>query len=54
MSTRQESDDYILADRLVNYSDAIVTLSFLVSSGLGLAIADPDTRITITDVALGI
>ena len=53
MKLRHESEDYVLADRLVNYSDAMVTLSFLVSSGLGLAIADPDTRITITDVALG-
>lgn len=51
MKLRQESEDQILADRLVNYSDAIVTLSFLISSGLGLAIADPDTRITITIVA---
>jgi hypothetical protein len=49
---RQEYEDQVLADRLVNYSDAIVTLSFLVSSGLGLAIADPDTRSTITDVTL--
>jgi hypothetical protein len=53
LNIRQESEDHILADRLVNYSDAIVTLSFLVSSGLGLSIADPDTRVTMTDVALG-
>ena len=53
MKLRQESEDQILADRLVNYSDAVVTLSFLVSSGLGLAVADPDTRVTIAGVAVG-
>lgn len=45
------TEDQALADRLVNYSDAVVALAFIVSSGLGLAIADPDTRNTIEDVA---
>lgn len=54
MSQLQRSDDHALADRLVNYSDALVTLAFLTSSGLGLAIADPDTRETLTDVALAL
>jgi hypothetical protein len=47
------TEDQALADRLVNYSDAVVALAFIVSSGLGLAIADPDTRDTIADVAGG-
>jgi hypothetical protein len=50
---RRESEDQALADRLISYSDAIVALAFIVSSGLGLSIADPDTRLTITDVAIG-
>jgi hypothetical protein len=49
----KESEDRAFADRLLNYSDAIVALAFIVSSGLGLAIADPDTRGTIADVAIG-
>lgn len=36
-----------LADRLVSYADAIVAVSFLGTSGLGIAIADPDTRTSI-------
>ncbi len=53
MKHRQTSEEQAFADRLVGYSDAIVALAFIVSSGLGLAIADPDTRATITDVAAG-
>ena len=53
MKHRRESEDQALADRLTGYSDAIVALAFIVSSGLGLAIADADTRVTITDVAVG-
>ena len=49
---RQRAEEWAFADRLVSYADAIVALAFIVSSGLGLAIADPDTRVTITDVAL--
>lgn len=51
MKHRPETEEHALADRLTSYSDAIVALAFVVSSGLGLAIADPDTRVTITDVA---
>ena len=51
MDHQRESEEQALANRLVAYSDAIVALAFIVSSGLGLAIADPDTRGTITDVA---
>jgi hypothetical protein len=53
VKNRQEIGDQAFADRLVSYSDAVVALAFIVSSGLGLAIADPDTRATITDVASG-
>ena len=53
LNNHPEQEEYALADRIVGYSDAIVALAFIVSSGLGLAIADPDTRTTITDVAAG-
>ena len=53
MKHHRESEEQALADRLISYSDAIVALAFIVSSGIGLSIADPDTRVTITDVALG-
>lgn len=53
MKHRRETEDQALADRLTGYSDAIVALAFIVSSGLGFAIADADTRVTITDVAVG-
>ena len=54
MKQFRESEDHVLADRLVNYSDAMVTLAFILSSGLGLAIADPDTLDTIAGAAAGI
>jgi hypothetical protein len=50
----REPEDHALADRLVNYSDAMVTLAFIISSGLGFAIADPDTLRTIAGAAVGI
>ena len=53
MTHHHEPEDRHLADRLVNYSDAVVALAFLVSSGLGLAVADPDTRDSVTGVAGG-
>lgn len=40
-----------LADRLVNYADTIVAVAFVGVSGLGLAVADPDTRGDIARVA---
>ncbi len=46
-----ESEDRALADRLVNYSDAIVALAFISSSGFGLAVADNDSRDTLVDAA---
>ncbi|MFK7732763.1 MAG: hypothetical protein AB8B48_14180 [Pseudomonadales bacterium] len=46
-----ESEERALADRLVNYSDAIVALSFISSSGFGLAVADPDVRETLVEAA---
>ena len=33
-----------LADRVVNYSDALVAIVFVGASGLGIAVADPETR----------
>ena len=44
MKQDQDSEARVLADRVVNYSDALVALMFLGASGLGIAIADPDTR----------
>lgn len=46
-----ESEERALADRLVNYSDAIVALGFISSSGFGLAVADPDIRETLAEAA---
>lgn len=45
--SRRDSDEAVLADRLVNYADAITALAFVGVSGFGIAIADPDTRCTI-------
>ena len=47
MSARGESTEIVLADRLVSYSDALVAVSFLGVSGIGLAVADPDIRCTL-------
>lgn len=47
MSKRRESDEAALADRLVNYSDALVAVAFLGVSGLGVIVADPDIRCTL-------
>ena len=49
----QDTERRTLADRLVNYSDAIVALAFLISSGLGLAAADPDIRDSFIGVTTG-
>lgn len=54
MDSDHSKEDCALADRLVNYVDAIVAVAFLASSGIGLALADPDTRETLESVALGI
>ena len=43
----QVSEARALADRIVNYSDAIAAIVFLGASGLGIAVADPDTRASI-------
>jgi hypothetical protein len=47
MASARESDDLILADRLVGYADAIAAVAFLGVSGLGVTIADPDMRCTL-------
>lgn len=44
MASQPESDDLILANRMVSYADAIVAVAFLGVSGIGVVIADPDTR----------
>ncbi len=50
-------DDRALADRLVNYADALAAVSFVGTSGFSLAIADPDVRCSlqggVTVVAIG-
>ena len=40
-----------LADRLVTYADALVAVAFVGTSGLGLALADPDSRADIARAA---
>lgn len=47
----RQSEESALADRLLNYSDALVAVAFLGVSGLGIAIADPDVRCTIARAA---
>ena len=47
MAEDRDAEDRSLADRLVNYADAIAALMFLGTSGLGIAVADPDIRSTI-------
>lgn len=44
MSDHFESEERALADRLVNYADAIVAISVVGASGIGAVIADPDSR----------
>lgn len=51
MSDRKSSIEVALADRLVNYADALVAVSFLSVSGIGLAVADADTRCTVASAA---
>lgn len=51
MSERARSVEAALADRLINYSDALVAVSFLGVSGIGLAVADADTRCTVAQAA---
>jgi hypothetical protein len=45
-------EDRALADRLVNYADALAAVSFVGMSGLSIAMADPDVRCSITQGAL--
>jgi hypothetical protein len=44
LESDQISETRALADRVVNYSDALVALMFIGASGLGIAVADPDAR----------
>ena len=44
MGQEHHDEDRALADRLVNYADAAVALSVVGISGLGIAVADPETR----------
>ncbi|MEH6605632.1 MAG: hypothetical protein V7711_08625 [Pseudomonadales bacterium] len=47
MQSNETSESRALADRIVNYSDALAAIVFLGASGLGIAVADPDTRASI-------
>ncbi len=47
MRREHEAEDRALADRLVNYADAIAAFCFLALSGFGIAVADPDIQSTI-------
>ncbi len=44
MKQDRDEQDRALADRLLNYADAIVAVLFVGVSGLGITIADPDAR----------
>jgi hypothetical protein len=46
------SESRALADRIVNYSDALAAIAFLGASGLGIAVADPDTRASINLISM--
>ncbi len=63
MQQDHDEQDRALADRLLNYADAIVAVSFVGVSGLGIAVADPDTResvargavwVAVANVAVGV
>ena len=47
MENNHASESRALADRIVNYSDALAAIVFLGASGLGIAMADPDTRASV-------
>ena len=51
MRRDQDSQEWVLADRLVNYADALTAVTFLGVSGLGLAVADPDARSSMALIA---
>lgn len=44
----REVDDRGIADRLVTYADALAAVCFVGTSGLSLALADPDVRCSLT------
>ena len=44
-------DDRSFADRLVTYADALVAVSFVGSSGLSLALTDPESRCSLVTTA---
>jgi hypothetical protein len=54
VSRKHDSAGRALADRLVSDSDAIVALAVVGVSGLGIAIADPDIRESISSAAIHI
>ena len=47
-------NDSSLADKLVSYADALAALAFVGTSGLGLALADPDVRCSLVKVVIGV
>lgn len=49
MTAPDRQPETAVADRLVSYADAIVAVGVVGVSGLGLAVADPETR---ADIAL--
>lgn len=51
MENATRSEGRALADRIVNYSDALVAVVFLGVSGLSIALADPDIRSSINAVS---
>ena len=51
MRRDQDSEEWALADRLVNYADALTAVTFLGVSGLGIAVADPEARSSIALIA---
>ena len=49
MKNDRKSAETALADRIINYSDALVAVAFLGASGLGIAVADPDIRCSVAN-----
>ena len=44
-------DDQSFADRLVTYADALVAVSFVGSSGLAVALTNPESRCSLVNTA---
>lgn len=50
MNSNQRTEARALADRCVNYADALTAIVYLGVSGLGVALIDPDARHSLNNV----